>query len=168
MKWHVEVLQFALPVKFVSSDGNACVPRRWVDLVLPNVLAQRTAKPSAAATGYAWLRSRPDSRQPLIELCQKFIKPKCEPANADFLLIRPSVRVNARAIRIVLCVCQDEPPEFDYKRVNVHRILSIHNVEVRGATRLYRGASPRDVLHNPRESVVVRIGIGRKASFYSQ
>ena len=107
-------------------------------------------------------------RQPLIELCQKFIKPKCEPANADFLLIRPSVRVNARAIRIVLCVCQDEPPEFDYKRVNVHRILSIHNVEVRGATRLYRGASPRDVLHNPRESVVVRIGIGRKASFYSQ
>jgi hypothetical protein len=28
--------------------------------------------------------------------------------------------------------------------------------------------SPRDVLHNPRESVVVRIGKGRKASFCSQ
>ena len=28
--------------------------------------------------------------------------------------------------------------------------------------------SARDVLHNPRESVVVRIGTGRKASFCSQ
>ena len=26
----------------------------------------------------------------------------------------------------------------------------------------------KDVLHNPRESVVVRIGLGRKASFCSQ
>ena len=31
-----------------------------------------------------------------------------------------------------------------------------------------RDRETRDVLHNPRESVVVRIGIGRKASFYSQ
>ena len=27
---------------------------------------------------------------------------------------------------------------------------------------------PTDVLHNPRESVVVRSGMGRKASFFSQ
>ena len=31
-----------------------------------------------------------------------------------------------------------------------------------------RAEGPRDVLHNPREAVAVRIGMGRKASFGSQ
>lgn len=98
------------------------------EFLWPNVEAQQAVKPSAAATGYAWRRSRADSCQPPIELVQEFIKPRREPANAHLLLIRPGVRIDAGAIRIVLCVCQYEPPKLDYKRVNVHLFLRMHNV----------------------------------------
>jgi hypothetical protein len=98
------------------------------------VQAQRTAKPSAAATGYAWRRSGSKSRQPPIEIFEQFIEPWCKPANTHSLLICPSVRIDARTVGVMLSVGQYEPSKLGYERVNVHLSSRMHNFDLNGKT----------------------------------
>ncbi len=57
---------------------------------------------------------------------------------------------------------------FTFASVHLLGVWRSFGLRLRGLRQFQAFLASRDVLHNPRESVVVRIGTGRKAAFGSQ